>query len=104
MPHACSYSRHPNYAGELLFWSGVYLAGVRSYRNAAEWATASLGLAAIVATMLGATRRLEAKEAARYAGHEQRTRYVAATEALAPRIKGVRLPRRIRKWRHGGEA
>lgn len=87
------YCRHPNYAGELLFWSGVFVAGAKSYRGAAEWLSASMGLAAIATTMLGAASRLERKEAARYAGVPGRAAYVQRTGALTPRVKALRLPR-----------
>ena len=87
------YCRHPNYSGELLFWSGAFVAGVSSYDGAAEWLSASMGLAAITATMLGATGRLERKEAARYAGVPGRARYVESTGALTPRVKALRMPR-----------
>jgi steroid 5-alpha reductase family enzyme len=87
------YCRHPNYAGELMFWSGAFVAGAKSYRDAGEWLSASMGLAAMVTTMLGATSRLERKEAARYAGVPGRAAYVQRTGALMPRVKALRLPR-----------
>ena len=76
-----------------LFWGGAFVAGARSYEGAAEWLSATMGLAAISATMLGATSRLERKEAARYAAVPGRAGYVASTGALTPRIKALRLPR-----------
>lgn len=85
--------RHPNYTGELLFWSGSFIAGTCSYQGTAEWLSASMGLAAITATMVGATSRLERKEAQRYAGAPGRESYVRGTGALAPRVKALRLPR-----------
>ena len=87
------YCRHPNYLGELVFWGGAFVAGARSYHGAAEWLSASMGLAAISATMLGATSRLERKEAARYANVPGRASYVECTGALMPRVKALRLPR-----------
>jgi steroid 5-alpha reductase family enzyme len=81
--------RHPNYAGELLFWSGTFLAGARSLRGVGEWATAGAGLAAAWATMLGATQRLEVKQRARYGAHADFGRYMRATGALAPRGAAV---------------
>ncbi len=98
------YSRHPNYAGELLFWSGAFVAGVRSFRGLGEWALAGAGLASAWATMLGATRRLEARQAARYGAQEAYTRYLQRTGALLPRLPrnahcALRMPRlRLRCW------
>jgi steroid 5-alpha reductase family enzyme len=83
------YLRHPNYAGELLFWSGSFLASARSLHGGVEWATAGAGLAAAWATMLGATQRLEAKQRARYGGEAEFGRYVRATGALMPRGSAI---------------
>jgi hypothetical protein len=43
--------------------------------------------------MLGATRRLEAKQAKRYGGEAAFQRYLRTTGALAPRVQALRLPR-----------
>jgi hypothetical protein len=51
-----------------MFWSGAWLAGVSAYTSWQHWAASSLGLAGILGTMLGATRRLEKKQQERWAG------------------------------------
>jgi hypothetical protein len=54
--------RHPNYLGELLFWSGSWLAGLSAYASPQHWAASSLGLAGILSVMMSATKRLGAKQ------------------------------------------
>jgi steroid 5-alpha reductase family enzyme len=60
--------RHPNYLGEVLFWSGAWMAGVSAYSSWQHWACSGLGLAGILGIMLGATQRLEKKQEERWAG------------------------------------
>ena len=69
-----------------MFWSGAFITGARSFHGVGEWAAASAGLASLWATMLGATRRLDAKQLARYGAQEEYARYFAQTGALAPRF------------------
>lgn len=78
--------RHPNYLGELMVWTGAYLVGAPSFQGGGEWATATLGLLSVWATMLHSTRHLEAKQRDRYGSQEAYHRYVADTAALLPAL------------------
>ena len=62
--------RHPNYAGEILFWVGSFTMGVPAILSAPSLpagllraACSGLGLAGIVFIMLSATKRLEGRQA-----------------------------------------
>jgi steroid 5-alpha reductase family enzyme len=63
------WTRHPNYTGELLFWSGLWLAGVPSFGSSmVAWIASTAGLYGIVSIMRGATKKLEQRQAEKYRG------------------------------------
>jgi len=65
--------RHPNYAGEIIFWFGVWLAGLPSSpgESITAWLCSTPGLIGIVAVLLVATRRTERKQEGKYHGQPQ---------------------------------
>lgn len=74
--------RHPNYLGEVLFWTGLFVGGVPSFgRNYVAWIGSTLGLSGIWFIMTSATKRLERIQKESYEGQEKydnwalRTRY-----------------------------
>jgi steroid 5-alpha reductase family enzyme len=58
--------RFPNYFGEMVFWLGVWVSAMSTYRTLAAWSLGSLGLLCIVLVMVGASRRLELKQSKSY--------------------------------------
>mmetsp|Transcript_718 Transcript_718/g.2121 ORF Transcript_718/g.2121 Transcript_718/m.2121 type:complete len:322 (+) Transcript_718:25-990(+) len=88
-------SRHANYLGELVFWTGSFFAGAPSIAAAAGlplWAralrlvAASLGLAGIFFIMTSATKRLEGKQREKYGAEAEYAEYLASTNALLPKF------------------
>jgi len=71
--------RFPNYFGEMVFWLGVWVSAMSTYRTFSAWALGSLGLLFIVLVMVGASRRLELKQSKTYASN-------AAYEAYSRRV------------------
>ena len=64
--------RHPNYLGELVFWAGLFIGGMTSYRTRVEaWVCSSLGFVGILFIMLNATKRLDKKQMETYGGQDK---------------------------------
>ena len=61
--------RHPNYLGEIMHWTGTYLAGVACFGpSVVGWAASSAGLYGILSIMQAASKGLEDKQATKYGG------------------------------------
>jgi len=71
--------RFPNYFGEMVFWLGVWVSAMSTFRTFSDWALGSLGFLLIVLVMVGASRRLELKQSKAYASN-------AAYEAYSRRV------------------
>ncbi|KAJ1461134.1 hypothetical protein M885DRAFT_507757 [Pelagophyceae sp. CCMP2097] len=79
--------RHPNYAGEVLFWFGLFLGGVPSFGwQVLPYVTGTLGLFGITSIMLSATKRLDAKQADKYGGQPSFEVWKKKTGALLPKL------------------
>jgi steroid 5-alpha reductase family enzyme len=76
--------RSPNYFGEMLFWLGAFIAGANHYLAPLDWMIALVGLVSIQLIMLGSARRLELKQAERYAGNPYYRAYVERVPILIP--------------------
>lgn len=88
--------RCPNYLGEIVFWVGSFAAGAHAYAGLAAWLCAAAGLLCIVLIMMGSTKRLEGKQAARYGSDPAYQRYVREVPVLFPLVplyslQGVRV-------------
>ncbi len=88
--------RCPNYLGEILFWIGNFLAGLSAYAALGHWLSAAIGLVCIILIMMGSTKRLEAKQDARYGSDPDYQQYVRTVPVLFPcvplySLKGIRV-------------
>ena len=54
--------RCPNYLGEVLLWTGVFVCGIGSYHAWWQWLMALLGYVGIVYIMFSGARRLELRQ------------------------------------------
>ena len=78
--------RCPNYLGEVLFWTGVFVSGVNIYANVWQWIAAATGYICIVYIMFGGARRLELRQNRNYGEDPEYQAYVKKTPILLPLI------------------
>ena len=76
--------RCPNYFGELLLWTGVFVGGIPVYTGALRWVVALLGYLGIVYVMFSGARRLELRQNRRYGKDPEYRAYVARTPIIIP--------------------
>ena len=76
--------RCPNYFGEMLFWTGMFIGGISIYAGPLQWAVALLGYLGIIYVMFGGARRLEIRQNASYGDDPEYQRYVKTTPIMIP--------------------
>ena len=79
-----SFVRCPNYLGELLLWTGVFISGLNVYHTVLEWAVALLGYIGIIYVMFSGARRLEIRQDKNYGHMPAYQNYVKTTPILLP--------------------
>lgn len=78
--------RCPNYLGEVLFWTGVFVSGINIYASVWQWIGAALGYVCIVYIMFGGARRLELRQNRNYGEDPEYQVYVKKTPILLPLV------------------
>ena len=78
--------RCPNYLGEVLIWTGVFVSGVTALNHWAQWLCAIAGYIAIVYIMFGGARRLEIRQNKNYGNDPEYQAYVKKVPILLPVI------------------
>ncbi|MDY2837937.1 MAG: DUF1295 domain-containing protein [Bilifractor sp.] len=76
--------RCPNYFGEMVFWTGVFLSGLNVYHTAAEWICSILGYVGIIYVMFGGARRLEIRQDKNYGDDPEYRKYKSTTPIMIP--------------------
>lgn len=76
--------RCPNYFGEMVFWTGVFVSGISVYASALQWACAILGYLGIIYVMFGGARRLEIRQDKNYGSDPEYQRYKSTTPIMIP--------------------
>lgn len=76
--------RCPNYFGEILFWTGVFVSGLTAYTGAFQWVVAVLGYVCIVAIMLIGAKNMEKGHISRYGDKPEYRAYADKTPILFP--------------------
>ena len=78
------FCRCPNYLGEIIFWTGVFIAGISTYAGFGQWITAILAYVCIVYIMFNGAQRLEKRQMARYGENEEYNTYANKTPIIIP--------------------
>ncbi len=76
--------RCPNYLGEIIFWTGVFVSGITTYASVGQWITAVLAYICIVYIMFNGAQRLEKRQMARYGDNEEYNTYADKTPIIVP--------------------
>lgn len=77
--------RCPNYFGEIVFWSGVFIGGILAYENNVwEWIISILGYVLIVMVMLNGAQRLDRRQEKRYGKIKEYRNYADHTPIILP--------------------
>jgi steroid 5-alpha reductase family enzyme len=76
--------RCPNYLGEIIFWTGVFVAGITAYATFGQWITAILAYVCIVYIMFNGAQRLEKRQMGRYGDSEEYNTYADKTPIIIP--------------------
>ena len=76
--------RCPNYFGEMLFWTGVFIGGIFVYQGPLQWILALAGYLGIIYVMFGGARRLEIRQNRNYGADPEYQAYVKSTPIMIP--------------------
>ena len=76
--------RCPNYLGEILFWTGVFVSGITTYAGIGQWIVAIIAYICIVYIMFNGAQRLEKRQMKRYGDNEEYNTYADKTPIIIP--------------------
>ena len=76
--------RCPNYLGEIIFWTGVFVSGLTTYASVGQWICAVLAYICIVYIMFNGAQRLEKRQMARYGDNAEYNTYADKTPIIIP--------------------
>ena len=76
--------RCPNYLGEIIFWTGVFVSGITAYKNIGQWIIAILAYICIVYIMFNGAQRLEKRQMDRYGDNKEYNDYANKTPIIIP--------------------
>ena len=76
--------RCPNYLGEIIFWTGIFVSGVATYAGVGQWVIAIIAFVCIVYIMFNGAQRLEKRQMKRYGDNEEYNLYADKTPIIIP--------------------
>lgn len=78
--------RCPNYLGEIIFWTGVFISGISTYATIGQWITAIAAYIGIVFIMFNGAQRLEKRQMGRYGDNKEYNDYANKTPIILPLV------------------
>lgn len=78
------FCRCPNYFGEIIFWTGSFIGGIKIYDGFFQWFSAFLGYIGIVYVMFSGARRIEINHNKHYGNDPQFKEYAKKTPIIIP--------------------
>lgn len=75
--------RCPNYFGEILFWTGVFVSGIQSV-SGLQWIITAFGYICIVYIMFNGAQRLEKRQNGNYGTNPEYIEYTSKTPIIIP--------------------
>ncbi len=78
--------RCPNYLGEIIFWTGIFVSGFTTYQGFGQWITAALAYICIVYIMFNGAQRMEKRQMKQYGSKPEYQTYVSKTPIILPLI------------------
>ena len=76
--------RCPNYLGEIIFWTGIFISGISTYATVGQWIVAIIAYVAIVYIMFNGAQRLEKRQMERYGNDKAYNEYANKTPSIIP--------------------
>lgn len=76
--------RCPNYLGEMLFWTGIMIAGITAFNHWGQWLMAGIGYTLIILIMFNGAHRLEKRQVERYGLIPEYQVYANKTPIILP--------------------
>lgn len=78
--------RCPNYFGELLLWTGLFIIGIGAGMNVLQWIACTVGYLGIVYVMFSGARRLEMRQNRTYGNDPEYQKYSKTVPIMIPLI------------------
>ncbi len=78
--------RCPNYLGEMIFWTGVFVSGCNILTGVGQWVLALIGYLGIIFVMFSGARRLELRQNRTYGNDPEYQKYVKKVPIMVPFI------------------
>ncbi len=76
--------RCPNYFGEIIFWTGIFVSSLDILNGIGQWLMAVISYICIVFIMFNGAQRLEKRQMARYGNDKEYNDYANSTPIIIP--------------------